>query len=104
MHHGNSHVLPVQCDVTSRESVRNAVETVRQRFGPVQVLINCAGLMYFTRMSKLMLDDWQRQIDVNCSGTVNCIGAVLPDMLERKCGHVVNITSDAGIGIRHQIS
>lgn len=52
--------------------------------------------MLFQLMKNVAEDDWERQIDVNCKGVLNGIGAVLPAMLERGVGHIVNITSDAG--------
>jgi len=52
--------------------------------------------MYFTLMSNAKMEQWQRTVDVNCTGTMNCIGAALPGMLARGAGHIVNITSDAG--------
>ena len=55
-----------------------------------------AGVMHFTMMKNLQVEQWMKEIDVNCKGTMNGIAAVLPKMLERKSGHIVNISSDAG--------
>jgi NADP-dependent 3-hydroxy acid dehydrogenase YdfG len=52
--------------------------------------------MYFTQMRNLREDEWERTVEVNCKGALNCVGAVLPGMLERGRGHVVTISSDAG--------
>ncbi len=52
--------------------------------------------MYYTLMSNLREEDWERTVDVNCKGVLNCVGAVLPGMLSRGRGHVVTISSDAG--------
>jgi NADP-dependent 3-hydroxy acid dehydrogenase YdfG len=83
-------------DVTDRGQVVALVERVERELGPVEFLINCAGVMYFTLMRNLREDEWERTVEVNCKGALNCVGAVLPGMLERGRGHVVTISSDAG--------
>jgi len=60
------------------------------------MLVNSAGVMYYTLMKNLHEDDWERTVDVNCKGALNCIGAVLPGMISRGRGHIVTISSDAG--------
>lgn len=52
--------------------------------------------MYYTLMKNVMEDDWERTVDVNCKGVLNGIAAVLPGMLERKSGHIISVSSDAG--------
>lgn len=88
--------IAFQCDVTKREQTSAMVRQAISHYGKVDILVNCAGVMYYTLMSKCNQDQWAQQIDVNCHGTMNCIGAVLPHMIERKAGHILNITSDAG--------
>ncbi len=83
-------------DVTDRGQVVALVERVERELGPVEFLVNCAGVMYFTLMRNLREDEWERTVEVNCKGALNCVGAVLPGMLERGRGHVVTISSDAG--------
>jgi NADP-dependent 3-hydroxy acid dehydrogenase YdfG len=83
-------------DVTDRGQVVALVEHVERELGPVEFLVNCAGVMYFTLMRNLREDEWERTVEVNCKGALNCVGAVLPGMLERGRGHVVTISSDAG--------
>jgi NADP-dependent 3-hydroxy acid dehydrogenase YdfG len=82
--------------VTKREEVAALVDATETSLGPVDILINCAGCMYFTLMKNVMWDQWDAQVDVNAKGTMYGIGTVLPKMLERGSGHIVNITSDAG--------
>lgn len=82
-------------DVVQRAGVQAAVDEVFAEHGRVDVLVNCAGVMYFTMMKNLHYDEWEQTIDINCKGTVNTCGAVLPVMLEAKSGHIVNISSDA---------
>ena len=80
------------------------MESTEKHWGHVDVLVNCAGVMYYTMMKNLNLDQWDHQIDLNCKGTMNCIGAVLHSMVSRKSGHIVNITSDAGRKVLQLIS
>ena len=82
-------------DVTDRAAVHAMVAAVHAAHGDVDLLVNCAGVMYFTLMRNARYDQWERTIDVNCKGTVNVTGAVLPRMLAAKRGHVVNVSSDA---------
>lgn len=83
-------------DVTDREQVKNLVALVEAELGPVDILVNCAGVMYFTLMKNLREDEWERTVDVLCKGMLNCVGAVLGGMLDRGRGHIVTISSDAG--------
>lgn len=83
-------------DVTDRGQVKALVERAEAELGPVDGLVNCAGVMYFTLMKNVREDEWDRTVEVNCKGAINCVGAVLPGMLERGRGHIVTISSDAG--------
>jgi len=89
-------MVALPTDVTVREQVAALVSQTESALGPVDILVNCAGLMYYTLMRNGHYDEWDKQIDVNCKGTTNTIGAVLPSMLARGKGHIVNISSDAG--------
>lgn len=88
--------LVVATDVTDRAQVRELVQRTEAELGPVDILVNCAGVMYYTLMKNLREDEWERTVEVNCKGAIYCIGAVLPGMLERGRGHIINISSDAG--------
>ncbi|MBA3790502.1 MAG: SDR family NAD(P)-dependent oxidoreductase [Rubrobacter sp.] len=83
-------------DVTDRESVRALVTRAEEKFEPVEVLVNCAGVMYYTLMANLREDEWERTVRDNCEGALNCVGAALPGMLPRGSSHIVTISSDAG--------
>ncbi len=83
-------------DVTDREQVRSLVAHAEEELGVVEILVNCAGVMYYTLMKNRREEEWERTIEVNCKGALNCIGAVLDGMLERGRGHIVMISSDAG--------
>ncbi len=83
-------------DVTDRDQVKALVARAEDGLGPVDAFVNCAGVMYFTLMKNVREEEWDRTVEVNCKGALNCVGAVLPGMLERGRGHIVTISSDAG--------
>ncbi|RZF48402.1 hypothetical protein LSTR_LSTR007569 [Laodelphax striatellus] len=93
---GAGQVLAIKVDVTSATEVKNAVELIERFWGPVDILVNNAGCMYYQLMKNCDVAKWNEMIDVNCKGSLNCLAAVLGRMTERKSGHIVNITSDAG--------
>ena len=82
-------------DVTDRAQVDVALEAVRERFGPITILVNAAGVDGFKRFVDLKFEAWQRVIDVNLNGVFHCTQAVLPDMIEAGWGRVVNISSSS---------
>ncbi len=88
--------LSVVTDVTKRESVEALVKKTEAELGPVDVLVNNAGIMPLSFLENLHLDEWERMVDVNVKGVLFGVGAVLPSMMERKRGHVVNVSSVAG--------
>ena len=90
--------LPVEViplDVTSTPSVQRALETVAGH-GPVDVLVNNAGIGGATPLELTPEDEHRRMFDTNYFGAIGCIQAVLPAMRERRRGTIVNVTSIAG--------
>jgi len=92
----SSKAVIVKTDVTKLSDVQDLVGKAEQFLGPVDIMVNVAGVMYFTLMQNTKWDQWEQTVDVNCKGTMYGIGAILPSMLKRGTGHIVNITSDAG--------
>ena len=88
--------LAVLCDVTDSGSVAGAVMRVRDALGPVDVLVNCAGWDEMRPFLETDEDFWDRVIEVNFKGCLRTTHAVLPGMVERGYGLIVNIGSDAG--------
>jgi len=82
-------------DVTRREDMAAFVEFAKAEFGPVDVLINNAGVMPLSQMTALKVDEWDRMIDVNIRGVLYGIAAVLPDMKTRSSGQIINVASIA---------
>lgn len=89
-------VLAQATDVTDRRQVESLIRAAEEVLGPVDVLVACAGVMYFTLMKNAHTDEWERTVDVNCKGLLHCLSAAVPAMLARGRGHVVAISSDAG--------
>jgi 3-hydroxy acid dehydrogenase / malonic semialdehyde reductase len=90
-------VLPLQLDVRDRASVATAVARLPEEFRAVDVLVNNAGLaLGLGPAQDADLDDWDQMIDTNCKGLVYCTRAILPGMVARGRGHVINLGSVAG--------
>ncbi|WP_211232538.1 SDR family oxidoreductase [Thermocrispum municipale] len=89
-------VLPLELDVRDRVQVNHAIETLPDEFSTIDVLVNNAGLAKGMEPAhEADLDAWQQMIDTNCAGLVYCTRAVLPAMVARGSGHVINIGSIA---------
>ena len=87
--------LAVACDITDRDAVDAAVAQVTEQFGPIDVLVNNAGWDLFVPFLDTVPDDWARLIDINLVGALNMHHAILPRMVERGSGRVVNVSSNA---------
>lgn len=88
--------LCLSADVTDPEAVEAAIRQGEERFGPVDLLVNCAGLMLLGRPESQDFSEWSSMIDVNVKGVLSGTSAVLKGMMERKSGTIVNISSIAG--------
>ncbi|RDW61990.1 putative NRPS-like enzyme [Coleophoma cylindrospora] len=89
-------VLIQKTDVTKRDDVESLMRTTSEKLGPVDILVSCAGVMYFTMMANVQVEEWDRTVDVNCKGLLHCLSTTVPGMLSRGSGHIVAISSDAG--------
>ncbi|MEH7332071.1 3-ketoacyl-ACP reductase [Neobacillus drentensis] len=83
-------------DVTDLDAVRHAVEHIKSDLGSIDILINNAGTAKFGGFLELSPEEWENIIRVNLMGVYNVTRAVLPDMIERKSGDIINISSTAG--------
>ncbi len=93
---GGGTALAVTTDVTDSMSVQEMARKARDAFGRIDILINNAGIMPLSPISKLKVEEWDRMIDVNIKGVLHCIAATLPSMLEQGSGHIINVSSVAG--------
>ena len=92
-----SQVLPVTLDVRDRAAVTEVVSELPAEFAEVDVLVNNAGLALGQDPAQSAdLDDWDQMIDTNCKGLAYVTRAILPGMVARRRGHVINLGSVAG--------
>lgn len=85
-----------QHDVRDAEGYVRLVAEAEEQYGPVDLLVNNAGTMVLDQFVGHSVDEWQRQFDVNCVGLLNTTAAVMPGMLERRTGTIMNVGSTAG--------
>jgi hypothetical protein len=96
IHQAGGHAIAVECDVTRKDQVDRMVATTRETFGPIDCLINNAGIMPLSFMDACKIDEWTRMVNVNINGVLYGVAAVLQEMIERKNGHIINVSSVAG--------
>jgi len=87
-----------QCNITDRAQVDAAVAATEAQLGPIAVLVNNAGWDIFKPFVKTVPDEWDKLIAINLTGALHMLHAVLPGMVERKYGRIVNVASDAARG------
>lgn len=87
--------LAVACDVASRDDVCRAVALTEQRLGPIDVLVNNAGIASSAPFVKMDDEMWDATLAVNLTGTYNCMRAIVPGMFDRHYGRIINIASTA---------
>ena len=83
-------------DVTNKSDCDSFVDAVVRKWGRVDILINNAGLMPLSYFKNCKVKEWEQMIDVNIKGVLYCTSAVIPYMIDKKSGHIVNVSSVAG--------
>ncbi len=86
-------VLPIRADVSSRSEVEAMTEQVFWEFGKIDVLVNNAGIAQQKLFTDITDEDWARMFDINVKGAFYCCRAVLPKMISRKAGKIINVSS-----------
>jgi 2-hydroxycyclohexanecarboxyl-CoA dehydrogenase len=96
IHAAGGTAIALGVDVSDEEAVEAGFTAVRDQFGPVEILVTSAAIAGFTRFDQITLDEWNRYLAVNLTGTFLCVRAVLSDMVTAKWGRIVTISSAAG--------
>jgi len=86
-------------DVLDISSFRSAVAEAEELYGPVDLLINNAGYINLEHSAYQDPEEWKKQFDINCVGLLNCTSVIFPEMIKRKTGTIINISSTAGRNI-----
>ncbi|WP_100182895.1 SDR family oxidoreductase [Candidatus Nitrosotenuis aquarius] len=89
-------VFMQRLDVTKKTDCDSFVDAVVKKWGTVDILVNNAGLMPLSFFKNLKVSEWDQMIDVNIKGVLYCTGAVIPHLVAKKSGHIVNLSSVAG--------
>ena len=89
--------LAVVADVSDEKEISNSFKHINDSLGPIDILVNNAGIKFNNPFSEMPLEEWDRTMNVNARGVVICTKAVLPDMLKRNEGSIINIASGAGL-------
>ncbi len=84
------------CDCRKNEDIQKLVANAREKWGVIDILINNAGVAVFKKIIELDEQEWDVMLDTNTKAAFLCTKAVLPDMIERQTGHIINVVSVAG--------
>jgi NAD(P)-dependent dehydrogenase (short-subunit alcohol dehydrogenase family) len=88
--------IAVEVDVSDQSAVDASFDKVRAELGSIEILVTSAGISGFTPFEDITLDEWNRYVAVNLTGTFLCIQAAIPDMVASGWGRIVTISSAAG--------
>ena len=91
--HGIENVHGYVCDVTNEEQVKELVEKIHAEVGQIDILVNNAGIIKRIPMHEMKRSEFQQVIDIDLVGPFICSSAVLPEMMERREGKIINICS-----------
>ncbi len=102
--------LPVKADVTNQEMIKEAVDKTVEKFNKIEILVNNAGISNHKPLEEMTLENFQKVIEVNLTGTFLCCKAVVRIMKEQEYGKIVNIaslggrTGRPGVGVNYAAS
>jgi 2-hydroxycyclohexanecarboxyl-CoA dehydrogenase len=96
IHAAGGQAIAIGADVSDEAAVTSAFSNARDALGPVEILVTSAAIAGFTRFDQISLDEWNRYLAVNLTGTFLCARAALSDMVAGKWGRIVTISSAAG--------
>jgi len=90
-------VISIKADVTNDAEVKSMVDRAIEKFGSIDILVNNAALHRGGRIQKLPPEDWDLVIHSVLRGAFNCCRCIVPLMIEKEWGRIINISSDAGL-------
>jgi 3-oxoacyl-[acyl-carrier protein] reductase len=94
---GGGEALAVELDVTSAESVKAAFAEAEKAFGPIEILVNNAGVTKDGLAMRMSPEAWSEVMETNLTGAFRCIQAVLRGMMKQRWGRIINISSVVGL-------
>lgn len=90
-------VLRVKGDISNISDVENLVNTAKEKFGKIDIMVNNAGITKDTLILRMKEEDFNSVIDVNLKGVFNCLKTITPVMVRQKSGKIINLSSVVGI-------
>ena len=96
IHESDREILIERIDVTKKEDCNSFINIVLKKWNHIDILINNAGIMPLSFFKNLKINEWEQMIDVNLKGVLYCTAAAIPNMINNKSGHIINISSVAG--------
>ena len=96
---GNNEMFAIDGDITNKNDVDNLILKTSEKFGGIDILVNNAGVLRPTKVIDIEEEEWDWVVNVNLKGTYLCSRAVLPSMMSRGWGRIVNFSSTAGKNI-----
>ncbi|HZD82947.1 MAG TPA: SDR family oxidoreductase [Nitrososphaeraceae archaeon] len=91
-----SEVLGLKCDISISIEVNSLIKSTIERFGGIDILINNAGIVFVKKLIDTLEEEWDQTINTNLKGAFLCSKAVLPYMIHKKSGVIINVSSGAG--------
>lgn len=94
--HYEAEFLAIPCDITDKEQIEDLIQQVKNEFGPIDILINNAGIVQAGPVEMMNEEDFKQAMNVHFWGPFYLMRAVLPDMIQKRSGRIVNIVSIGG--------
>ncbi len=90
-------VTAYKCNIRDERQVKNVIKDILNKYGHIDILINNAGVGYFSLMEETSTEDFDKMFDINVRGTFLVTKELIPSMKQRKSGAIINVSSDVGL-------
>ncbi|MCA9386427.1 glucose 1-dehydrogenase [Candidatus Dojkabacteria bacterium] len=90
-------VIAIKCDVSNESDVKNMIQETIEKFGRLDILVNNAGVVFDVPLFEKSMEDWNKTLSVNLTGTFMCSKYAAIEMMKNKSGNIINISSTNGI-------